>query len=156
MSGYDYAYAPYGAGASGTSEDDMYAPFYRWDASASQWSFDYDGFYQMYGYYPQAEDSSHGGGESYGYAGNSTGEGSSSYALAAAATAGESSTASQGGKAPRKKWIPGPKDAEGNPIAGHLKKGETRKTVLRKAAGKVWEDPTLLEWDPCEYRKKKK
>jgi len=42
----------------------------------------------------------------------------------------------------------GAKDEEGNPIAGHLKRGETRTTVIRKAAGKVWEDPSLLEWDP--------
>lgn len=27
-----------------------------------------------------------------------------------------------------------------------------RETVIRKAGGKVWEDQTLLEWDPCEYR----
>lgn len=48
--------------------------------------------------------------------------------------------------------MPGPKDEHGNPLAGKLKKGETRETVLRKAAGKVWEDPTLLEWDPTHKR----
>ncbi|KAK0537869.1 hypothetical protein OC842_001469 [Tilletia horrida] len=42
----------------------------------------------------------------------------------------------------------GAKDEAGNPIAGKLKRGETRTTVIRKAAGKVWEDPSLLEWDP--------
>ena len=25
-----------------------------------------------------------------------------------------------------------------------------RETVIRKSGGKVWEDPTLLEWDPSE------
>lgn len=38
----------------------------------------------------------------------------------------------------------------GNPIAGGLKKGETRETVLRKSVGKLYEDQTLLEWDPGE------
>lgn len=27
-------------------------------------------------------------------------------------------------------------------------KPPARETVIRKAAGKTWEDPTLLEWDP--------
>jgi len=46
--------------------------------------------------------------------------------------------------------LPGPKDAEGQQIQGRLKRGEKRETVLRKAAGKLWEDQTLLEWDPSE------
>ncbi|RSH88488.1 uncharacterized protein EHS24_001033 [Apiotrichum porosum] len=31
-------------------------------------------------------------------------------------------------------------------------KPPARETVIRKAAGKTWEDPTLLEWDPKWYR----
>jgi hypothetical protein len=31
-----------------------------------------------------------------------------------------------------------------------IPKGQKRKTVLRKGGGKLWEDPTLLEWDSCE------
>lgn len=31
---------------------------------------------------------------------------------------------------------------------GKLAKGGKRVTVLRKGGGKVWEDPTLLEWNP--------
>jgi len=31
---------------------------------------------------------------------------------------------------------------------GKLAKGTKRVTVLRKGGGKVWEDPTLLEWNP--------
>lgn len=31
-------------------------------------------------------------------------------------------------------------------------KGKARKTVLKKAGGTVWEDQTLLEWDPAWYR----
>ena len=34
---------------------------------------------------------------------------------------------------------------------GKLAKGGKRTTVLRKGAGKVWEDQTLLEWNPCAY-----
>lgn len=53
----------------------------------------------------------------------------------------------------RKRVAAGPKDAEGNPIAGHLKKGDLRTTVLRKAPGDhLYEDQTLLEWDPSHKR----
>ncbi|CAD6565959.1 MAG: hypothetical protein CYPHOPRED_000113 [Cyphobasidiales sp. Tagirdzhanova-0007] len=31
-------------------------------------------------------------------------------------------------------------------------KGQARNTVLRKGAGEVWEDPTLMEWDPAHFR----
>jgi hypothetical protein len=34
---------------------------------------------------------------------------------------------------------------------GKLAKGGKRTTVLRKGGGKVWEDQTLLEWNPCSY-----
>lgn len=55
------------------------------------------------------------------------------------------------GKAERpKRALPGPKDEEGQQIQGKLKRGEKRETVLRKAAGKLWEDRSLLEWDPSE------
>ena len=37
-------------------------------------------------------------------------------------------------------------------VAGHLKKGETRETVIRRAGGKLWEDRSLLEWDPAHKR----
>lgn len=29
--------------------------------------------------------------------------------------------------------------------------GKGRKTVMRKAGGTLWEDPTLMEWDPSEF-----
>lgn len=35
---------------------------------------------------------------------------------------------------------------------GKLAKGGKRTTVLRKGAGKVWEDQTLLEWSPSWFR----
>jgi len=31
-------------------------------------------------------------------------------------------------------------------------RGKARRTVLRKGAGHVWEDQTLLEWDPKHFR----
>ena len=31
-------------------------------------------------------------------------------------------------------------------------KGQARRTVLRKGAGEVYEDATLMEWDPSHYR----
>lgn len=34
---------------------------------------------------------------------------------------------------------------------GKLAKGGKRTTVLRKGGGKVWEDQTLLEWDPSKW-----
>ncbi|KAE8227348.1 hypothetical protein CF319_g167 [Tilletia indica] len=63
---------------------------------------------------------------------------------------GPSAEGSGGGVGPdrRPKKGAGAKDEAGNPIAGNLKRGETRVTIIRKAAGKVWEDPSLLEWDP--------
>lgn len=46
-----------------------------------------------------------------------------------------------------------------NPENAHQKegkpkhvKGQARRTVLRKGAGEVWEDQTLLEWDPKHFR----
>lgn len=43
------------------------------------------------------------------------------------------------------KWIPGPAGQRSKKKEGHQGK---RETVIRKAGGKVWEDQTLLEWDP--------
>lgn len=31
--------------------------------------------------------------------------------------------------------------------------GKARTTVLRKGGGEVWEDPSLMEWDPGERRR---
>ncbi|ORY90906.1 hypothetical protein BCR35DRAFT_258622, partial [Leucosporidium creatinivorum] len=31
-------------------------------------------------------------------------------------------------------------------------KGKARTTVLRKGGGEVWEDPSLMEWDPAHFR----
>ncbi|PWN33492.1 uncharacterized protein FA14DRAFT_147372 [Meira miltonrushii] len=117
-----------GAYASG----DPYAQFYYWDTATNNWAFDYDGYYRTYGY-PQAG-SSASAGPSTGY--------DSTYAAQAfqqASAYGGNNTASG--------------NADGNPIAGHLKKGETRTTVIRKGPGNhLYEDLTLLEWDPTHKR----
>ncbi|KAH9462718.1 hypothetical protein Pst134EA_005516 [Puccinia striiformis f. sp. tritici] len=33
-----------------------------------------------------------------------------------------------------------------------LNKGKARTTIIRKAGGEVWEDQTLMEWDPAHFR----
>ncbi|KDN38521.1 RNA-binding domain-containing protein [Tilletiaria anomala UBC 951] len=148
---YDYSYAQSSAAGSST---DPYAAFYSWDATTNQWTFDYDGYYRAYGSYPAAADGSGG----YSAADLSTQASAYNYDAAgyastsgtASATPGVAAATDADGKP--KKFVPGPKDADGNPLAGKLQKGETRTTVLRKAAGKIWEDPTLLEWDPTHKR----
>lgn len=42
------------------------------------------------------------------------------------------------------KWVHGPKPAK------KAAQGK-RETVIRSKGGRVWEDQTLLEWDPCEF-----
>jgi hypothetical protein len=44
----------------------------------------------------------------------------------------------------------GPSASGSGAAAG--KKGKPRTTVLRKGGGEVWEDQSLLEWDPGEQR----
>lgn len=47
-------------------------------------------------------------------------------------------------------YVPGAMIDKRGGAGGKLAKGGKRTTVLRKGAGKVWEDQTLLEWNPCE------
>ena len=49
-------------------------------------------------------------------------------------------------------YVPGAMIDKRGGAGGKLAKGGKRTTVLRKGAGKVWEDQTLLEWDPCKCR----
>jgi len=44
-------------------------------------------------------------------------------------------------------YVPGAMLDKRGGAGGKLQKGGKRVTVLRKGAGKVWEDQTLLEWD---------
>jgi hypothetical protein len=47
-------------------------------------------------------------------------------------------------------YVPGAMIDKRGGAGGKVAKGGKRTTVLRKGAGKVWEDQTLLEWNPCE------
>ncbi|KIJ56613.1 hypothetical protein M422DRAFT_218127 [Sphaerobolus stellatus SS14] len=49
-------------------------------------------------------------------------------------------------------YVPGAMQDKKGGAGGKLEKGGKRTTVLRKGAGKVWEDRTLLEWDPSWFR----
>jgi RNA-binding protein 42 len=48
-------------------------------------------------------------------------------------------------------YVPGAMIDKRGGAGGKVAKGGKRTTVLRKGAGKVWEDQTLLEWDPSEH-----
>ena len=48
-------------------------------------------------------------------------------------------------------YVPGAMIDKRGGAGGKLAKGGKRTTVLRKGGGKVWEDQTLLEWNPCAY-----
>lgn len=149
--------APF-AGQSSSSSD-PYAPFYYWDAQVNNWAFDYAGFAAAYpngveggsaqpAYDPayaaqaQAQSSAYGSVVPSSAGAGTTATGAPLSAAAAAAAASEK----------KKKHIPGAKDKDGNPLAGSLQRGEKRTTVLRKAVGKLYEDQTLLEWDPKHKR----
>ncbi len=154
-----------GAGAASTS-DDPYAPFYYWDASANNWAFDYNSYYATYGYpaeyYTQDGASTSAAGAYAGYPTAADNpyyyaqqqQSSSSSAAPAAAQSdtfvdpftSKPTTSSQAAKDEDRY------DEQGRLIPGKLRKGETRPTVLRRAAGKIWEDQTLLDWDPTHKR----
>lgn len=48
-------------------------------------------------------------------------------------------------------YVPGAMIDKRGGAGGKLAKGGKRTTVLRKGGGKVWEDQTLLEWNPGDY-----
>lgn len=49
-------------------------------------------------------------------------------------------------------YVPGAMGDKRGGSGGKLAKGGKRVTVLRKGGGKVWEDQTLLEWNPAWFR----
>lgn len=49
-------------------------------------------------------------------------------------------------------YVPGAMIDKRGGSGGKISKGGKRTTVLRKGAGKVWEDQTLLEWDASWFR----
>lgn len=139
MASYQYK----GGQTGSSSSTDPYQQFYYWDVTANNWAFDYDSYYATYGH-PQA------GGYDPSYAAEASTQ-ASAYGGAPMTGAFPGATDVYGAPQEKKKRAgPGPKDEEGNPIAGKLKPGQTRETVLRKRVGKVYEDQTLLEWDPCK------
>lgn len=126
--------------ADASTSTDPYAPFYYWDPSANDWAFDYASYYASYGY--PTEYAQPAAPAAVEYDSNHHPIGVSTAYDAANATPGPSTTP-----------VEQPKyDANGYLIPGKLKRGETRQTVLRRAAGKMWEDQTLLEWDPAHKR----
>lgn len=135
------------------STDDPYAPFYYWDPSANNWAFDYTSYYATYGY-PA---------DYYADPAASTSDASISNPYYYSQSTQSSSSASTSTQpfvdpfAPPSSTSITPKeedryDAQGRLIPGKLRRGETRPTVLRRAAGKLYEDQTLLEWDPSHKR----
>ncbi|WFD36672.1 hypothetical protein MCUN1_003559 [Malassezia cuniculi] len=119
--------------ASQGAGNDPYAPFYYWDAAAGKWEFDYDGFYRSQN--AQASTSA---------AGSSSSSGAVTTNVDLVQQAQQSAA-----------YEPKPERKSANAttrIAGHLEKGQTRETVIRRAAGKMWEDQTLLDWDPTHKR----
>jgi hypothetical protein len=47
-------------------------------------------------------------------------------------------------------YVPGAAIVKRRGAGSKVEKGGKRVTVLRKGGGRVWEDQTLLEWDPSE------
>lgn len=128
-------YHPYGGGSAGPSGSNAYA--------SGSGSYDY-------GYGTGANGSSGGGGgSSYGYGG--VGAGPSNVPAWDPDIAQQSSiytpeAAERGNYKQHRENASGKKGGQGG--GG----GKSRTTVLRKGAGELWEDPTLLEWDPKHFR----
>ncbi|KAF8341540.1 uncharacterized protein EI90DRAFT_3034280 [Cantharellus anzutake] len=57
-----------------------------------------------------------------------------------------------GAAAQQSAYVPGANHGKGGGSGAVVPKGSKRTTVLRKGAGKVWEDQTLLDWDPAWFR----
>jgi hypothetical protein len=127
-----------------------------WDPTANNWAFDYDSYYAAYGqtnannanidnatYVQQALQQA----SAYGQEGAG---GFSQYPQGSGANGGAAGSTDK-----KKKVVAGPKDANGNAVAGILRRGQTRETVLRTSVGKLYEDQTLLEWDPGELQRKR-
>jgi hypothetical protein len=138
-----------GAASSSSTAGDPYAPFYYWDANANDWAFDYASYYASYGY--PADYYTGGCAASADYDANHRPNWAAETAYDAnhrpVAAWAEQPAAAARAPAEEQRF-----DEHGRAIPGKLKRGETRTTVLRRAAGKLWEDQTLLEWDPTHKR----
>lgn len=173
MNSYQAAAAPssYSSSAVGSTSDDVYAQFYYWDASANNWAFDYNSYYAAYGYpsdYATSSVDVDGSSSSaasavayadpsaaaanpyyFDYQNSAQQPASTAYDATHHAFAASSSTETCSTRQPE---LETRYDESGRMIPGKLRRGETRPTVLRRAAGKIWEDQTLLEWDPSHKR----
>lgn len=170
MSGYAASGHPSTGAASSSTTDDPYAPFYYWDPTANNWAFDYNSYYATYGYpadYNAMSSSTAAGDASTSAAGYADASANPYYfdyqntaqRPASSSTAYDaivdpfSNTASTSTASPAAATKEETRyDEHGRIIPGKLRKGETRPTVLRRAAGKMWEDQTLLDWDPSHKR----
>ena len=108
---------------------DVYTPYYYWDPTQGQWGFDYDSYYRDFGY-PETSVNARARAEPTSVELHNQQVQSAVYDY----------VPTKSGKESEKKMV------------GHLKPGEKRTTVLRRAAGKLWEDRSLLEWDPAHKR----
>ncbi|KAH7105618.1 RNA-binding domain-containing protein [Auriculariales sp. MPI-PUGE-AT-0066] len=105
-------------------------------------------------FYPQQSSSSSRAAQSYdssayGYADYGYGAGASSSSATVPANAYEYDV---GYLAQQSVYVPGAMIDKRGGSGGKIVKGGKRTTVLRKGAGKVWEDQTLLDWDPSWFR----
>ncbi len=157
MSGYQEASGSSDAAAS--TSDDPYAPFYYWDATANNWAFDYTSYYAAYGYpadYYNGASSSSSAAAGSAYVDPSAPANPYYYSASSSAQPPPSSSAVVDPFAPTPSTAPSAEkprhDSQGHFIPGTLQRGEKRPTVLRRAAGKLYEDQTLLEWDPSHKR----
>lgn len=158
MSGYQAASSSSTAAAASTS-DDPYAPFYYWDTAANNWAFDYTSYYATYGYpadYYSSSASSSSAATGSAYVDPATAANPYYYSAASSTPQPTSSSAVVDPFAPTPTSAPFAEkpryDAQGHFIPGTLQRGEKRPTVLRRAAGKLYEDQTLLDWDPSHKR----
>lgn len=132
-----------------SSSTDPYAPFYYWDPNTNDWAFDYTSYYASYGYPTEYTQPATQPAPTQYDANHHPIDASTTYPSSSSAgvSAGPSSHPAAALPAESPKY-----DANGYLIPGKLQRGETRQTVLRRAAGKLWEDQTLLDWDPTHKR----
>lgn len=95
-------------------------------------------------YYAQYQQQQAGYGTGSGYPGASGSGSSTAYRPANAYEYDVGAAAQQSA------YVPGANLGKAGGSGDIVPKGGKRTTVLRKGAGKVWEDQTLLEWDAGE------
>lgn len=133
-------------------------PCSYWDPAASNWAFDYNGYYATYGYPQQGASVGAAPAAPTSAAPYSSSSSASTFQPVPTATpafnpgADPSSSSTGPIRAKKPTASAGPKDASGNPLSGTLKRGEKRMTVLKSGPEGAYEDATLLEWNPAHKR----